>query len=535
MPTPDVNYVAYRNTIARIMPPEDCVTATVLLKRLVYELDGFFENDMSVAYDSLLRIIDSMEVRNPFNNEAGFAATFQAFKKIEEIDWGMLLSESRITSRKSLINLPMLAMFGKRIADDIQEILVAEAEKWILGLEDIVKVNLDKRFVLSTQDIVYADVFRLIFADYDNVEVVHDNIYSPSLFARRFDVICGCPEFGGRNMTEEHNFICREYDMVALENLALHLNTGGRLRIILPARIAFADGRVKALRSFIQDNYTIKEISELPDRLFEFTAIKMYFLEIENTRPEADNDITIRRYVTQESENGNCIVSEMAVGEETFVMPDELVEQGDWNVAHIFALQEEEYLSYKNSAIKKDILGNVAEIFRGKAITKKGQLGKIGVLNISNLGEYEIDYDGLEHIDMEKRKVANYILKDGDVVLPARGTALRTAVFRAQKYTCIASSNIIVIRPDLRMLDSTYLKIFLDSPIGNKVISGAQQGTVVMNISYRDLKTIEVPVPDIEQQKRIADEYNREYETYKSTVTAAQKRWNEVQEELRQF
>jgi hypothetical protein len=42
-------------------------------------------------------------------------------------------------------------------------------------------------------------------------------------------------------------------------------------------------------------------------------------------------------------------------------------------------------------------------------------------------------------------------------------------VFHEQKYPCIASSNVIVIRPDPKMLDSTYLKIFLDSPIGNKI------------------------------------------------------------------
>ena len=55
-------------------------------------------------------------------------------------------------------------------------------------------------------------------------------------------------------------------------------------------------------------------------------------------------------------------------------------------------------------------------------------------MNISNIGQYEIDYDGLDKLEEEERKVANYILQDGDVLLPARGTAIRTAVFREQSY-----------------------------------------------------------------------------------------------------
>ena len=127
------------------------------------------------------------------------------------------------------------------------------------------------------------------------------------------------------------------------------------------------------------------------------------------------------------------------------------------------------------------------------------------------------------------------MLQEGDVLLPARGTAIRTAVFHEQSYPCIASSNLIVIRPDTRILDSTYLKIFLDSPIGNKIISGAQQGMTVMNISYKDLKVLEVPIPSMEKQKAVAKEYLDELTKYIEAVTAAEKRWSEILAKLQMF
>ena len=336
-------------------------------------------------------------------------------------------------------------------------------------------------------------------------------------------------------LSDDPNFMCREFDMVALENLSLHLNGGGRLVLVLPGRITFASGRVSDLRQFIQTTYTIKEIGELPEGTIEYSGIKVYLLDIENNRPHDDNDIVIRRYSSAEKKSRRASVTSLEVTDDTFVMLSELEEQGDWNIDQIFAQQDTDYQNYQRSGIRKDIIGNVAEVFRGKAVTKKDPAGDIGVVNISNIGEYEIDYSGLEHLQEEERKVSNYLLQEGDVVLPARGTAIRTAVFHEQGYPCIASSNLIVIRPNPKMLDSVYLKIFLDSPIGNTMISSAQQGAGVMNISYKDLRVLEVPIPPMETQQAVTKEYLEELQNYRETVAAAERRWTEVLTRLQTF
>ena len=149
-------------------------------------------------------------------------------------------------------------------------------------------------------------------------------------------------------------------------------------------------------------------------------------------------------------------------------------------------------------------------------------------MTISSIGDYELDYNALDHLEKEDRKIANYLLQEGDVVIPARGTAIRTAVFHKQAYPCIAHSNVIVIRPDPQKLDGVYLKIFLDSPMGNKLISGVQQGMTVMNISYKDLATLEIPVPPIEEQQKIARTYEDELAIYMKTKAEAEQRWKEA-------
>lgn len=123
-------------------------------------------------------------------------------------------------------------------------------------------------------------------------------------------------------------------------------------------------------------------------------------------------------------------------------------------------------------------------------------------------------------------------MEDVDVLLTARGTATRSAVFRRQDYPCIASANMVVIRPRQDLLDSTYLKMFFDSPLGRKILSSSQQGTVVVNLSFRDVQEVEIPLPAIHEQKKLTEEYERELEAYLSTVKAAEERWNNTLEKL---
>lgn len=189
----------------------------------------------------------------------------------------------------------------------------------------------------------------------------------------------------------------------------------------------------------------------------------------------------------------------------------------------MFAAQDEEWQKY--FGMRRVMLGDVAEVFRGRTVSRKDPNGNIAVVNISNLRGHVIDYGGMEHMEEAERKVANYVLREEDLLLPARGTTMRTAIFREQGYTCIASANLIVVRPDQSRLLATYLKLFLDSPVGNKLLISAQQGGAAMNISYGDLKNMEIPLPPMETQKKVSEEYQRELELYQNSIKEAEQRW----------
>lgn len=521
----------YINSLRAFMGPDSYLTAALLTDEVIHSS----KDKSSSLYTTLLQCADKAGVANPFPNQDAFYNFYRLVSESGEFNWGQMLQLTLEYKKMPVLPEALVTLMAEEFGRKRGTVMIAEAEKFAASLSQIIEQHPDSKFLLTTQNQDYQKVLEKMCDGYANVTVTLTNIYRYEFINKRFNLILSNPIFGGRDIVDDSHFICRETDFVALENLSLHLNTGGLLEIVLPARISFAAGKTGDLRQFIQSNYSIRELSELPEGTFNYTGIKTYLLKVENTRPSEDEDIDVKRYSAGDRKNRREQLTSLEVEDDTFVMLPELEEQGSWSVDRIFAKQDEDFVAFKNSATRKELLKNVAEIFRGKAVKGKDPDGNIGVVNISNIEDFEIDYDGLDKISLDERKIATYILEEGDIILPARGTAIRTAVFHKQPYTCIASSNLIVIRPNSELLNSTYLKIFIDSPIGKKLVTGTQQGLSTMNISYKDLGTIEIPLPPIEKQQSIAKTYLEELSVYQETLRNAEKRWNEALKKLQQF
>lgn len=482
-------------------------------------------------YELMRNVADDFGIVNPFPDKERFYDIYRTLKNFEDVTWTDIIEYG---DRRSKFRIPeaLIDEMEKNFIEGFQEVLIPEAEKFSPCLERLVEVHGDSHFTLTTMDNFYYKILNEMFSDNEMVDVKQTSIYEYEFTSEKFDLILAVPIFGVRDKADEQStFICREYDMIAAENLALHLKSEGILSIVLPAKITFGGGRVKELREFLQSMYCIKEIAELPSGIFENTAVKAYLLTITTGRTD---EVTIKRYVTNTKNPRKDGIGRLVVQDDTFVLEDELTDMGDWNVDRIFESQDEDWIRFQESNVKKQELGTVTAIFRGKAVSHKDPTGNIGVVNISNIGEYEIDYSGLDHLEEEERKVTNYLLKDGDLLIPARGTAIRVAIFKEQTYPCIASSNVIVIRAIDESLSTTYLKLFFDSPLGRKMLITRQQGTAVMNISYKELNNIEIPLPSVEEQKQIADTYTREFEVYKKAIQEAESRWSSVLAELQE-
>lgn len=515
---------SFFNAIRGTNKPSEYESTLAVLKKVIdIQEQSISELSDDDLYHIMRQVSADFGVINPFPDINRFLDVYRTLRGFESITWVDIMEYG---DRRAKLRVPeaLADKMEKNFIDGFQEVLIPEAEKFSRCLERLVNAHSDAHFTLTSMDPFYYKVLTEMFSGEEMVDVKQTSIYEYEFSAEKFDLILAVPVFGVRDKAEENrNFICREYDLIAVENLALHLRSEGILSIILPARITFGGGNVRELRHFIQSMYCLKEIADLPAGIFENTGVKTYLLTITTGRTD---EVVIKRYVADTENPRRDGLNKLIVQDDTFVLEDELYDMDDWNIDRIFESQDEDWIKFQESNVKKQELGTVASIFRGKAVTKKDAHGNIGVVNISNIGDYEIDYSSLDHLEEEERKVTNYLLRDGDLLIPARGTAIRIAIFKEQSYPCIASSNVIVIRSTDESLSATFLKLFFDSPLGRKMLVTRQQGTAVMNISYRELNHIEIPLPSIEEQKSIAEEYEKELEAYKKAIQAAENRWS---------
>ena len=190
--------------------------------------------------------------------------------------------------------------------------------------------------------------------------------------------------------------------------------------------------------------------------------------------------------------------------------------------------------------MKNVYLADVADIFRGKAITKQDCIvdGNIKVLFISDFDEYGVNYDVPNSINENERVVLRYMIKDGDIVFSnsCSQISFRTAIFKEQEKNYIASSNVNVIRPDKSKLNPICLKLFLDSKTGKERLLGTTDEKEIVKLTPTSIiENFKIPLPDLEVQNRIADEILVEFEKYKKTIFEIKNRWQAALKEIYKF
>ena len=443
---------------------------------------------------------------------------------------GVLSSDRSVSEYGLQIPHVLMKWFERKLENkNCHSVLVPEAEHYLSGICEVARKYTDKVFTITTRQAPLYELLSLAYENFDNVEVVHADIYDVGFPEDKYDFIFSVPAFGGRNMVSEGNFICRELDLVATENLLKRLSDSGTLFIVLPAKISFGGGQIAQLRTFIEENYCITEINEMPQGLFRpYAGVKTYLFEF---------TVGETQTVRISSYDGKYVpkvgTSEMDCVKQRTISKAELDELGDWRVEILLADKNESMERYANSSTQKVRLGDVAEVFRGKAVQKKDSDGNIAIVNISNISEAGIDYYNLDCFEEEKRKIKRYELQTDDVLVTSRGTAIRAAVFVEQDKTCIASANLTVIRPG-KQLRGKYLRVFLESPVGITLLKSFQRGTAIININHSDIMELSIPLPPMEQQEKIVARYEEEQKTYQDSIEAAQSRWNKAKSDLYQ-
>lgn len=185
--------------------------------------------------------------------------------------------------------------------------------------------------------------------------------------------------------------------------------------------------------------------------------------------------------------------------------------------------------------MKLDTLENYVEIVSGQIMTRiatKDDAESIGVRKV--VIPKAITSDGflcIEDMPQEKLKLeppTERITKVNDIVIKL-STPFDSAIITKETEGCIVPSFCAIIR-NQNSIDLNYLRAFLASKYCKEQLKAKVTGAVMSILSIGKIKSIEIPIPDISEQRQIGRHYNEVQEKLQimNQIISLEKKRNDI-------
>lgn len=362
----------------------------------------------------------------------------------------------------------------------------------------------------------------------DNITIVNQNVIAIDFENHSFDKIFANYPFGARIPYGENSTSLRyinrhlsarkkntSLDWLANISIVNTLNENGKAFALTTAGTLFR-GDERDLRKHFVDNGYLNTIIALPAGMFEYTRIPTVAIIIshhnENIRFVDARQICTkgRRFNTLSSSDIDTIVELCSKDSEhsRLVAKDEII-QNDYNL---------NISNYFEKAI--DITNGVAfetvikKITRGAQL-KAAQLDELAsdtptdyqYLMLSDIQNGQIR-DSLSYITSIEDSLKKYCIKNNSLILSKSGSPIKAAIATVAEGTSVlATGNLYVVELDENKINPYFLKTFLDSDIGKTALKSISVGSVIPNIPIEALKNMIIPLPAMDVQIDIANEY----------------------------
>lgn len=163
------------------------------------------------------------------------------------------------------------------------------------------------------------------------------------------------------------------------------------------------------------------------------------------------------------------------------------------------------FVKLKYSTILKMVhLSSISDIRFGLYAQPEssGSVAYLQVRQFTDDGRFSVKTD--EYINLDDRS-ESHLLKEGDVLFVGKGNRLFAWCYHHTDQPAVASSIFFVLRPDVKLINPDYLAAILNAPPIKATFQQIGSGTNIFSIRKSELAAFEIPLPSLQQQKRIAD------------------------------
>ncbi len=177
-------------------------------------------------------------------------------------------------------------------------------------------------------------------------------------------------------------------------------------------------------------------------------------------------------------------------------------------------------------------LGTVTAIFNGYSFQKPGLIkseGEIAVVQMKDIGAYlekAMAVSGFTNFtETARAKHTKQFLREGDLLIMARGGRTRIIRYIPVYPETIASGGFFVIRPHQGVVDSDYLHWHLNQPNAQSYLeSGLEKGSTSIGLPMKVLREVPIQLPSMQLQLAIGQVARLAAKEYDISLRLAQKR-----------
>jgi len=130
-------------------------------------------------------------------------------------------------------------------------------------------------------------------------------------------------------------------------------------------------------------------------------------------------------------------------------------------------------------------------------------LTDVRLLRITDIQNGKVDWARVPGCEIDKEKVGGYKLANNDILIARTGGTIGKSYLVENLDVVVVFASYLIRAIPNRYLFAKYLKIFLESDLYWKQLYERSMGTGQPNVNATSLKSLAVPLPPIEEQKRI--------------------------------
>jgi type I restriction enzyme M protein len=319
----------------------------------------------------------------------------------------------------------------------------------------------------------------------------------------------------GNSLMQFDNIVVSELPVDAfafIQHVVASLNEHGRAVLLISPRLLFVSGREGQIREDLLAKDLVEAVISLPSGLLLSTDIPVAVLILHRAKPENMRGKTLfiyanekygirdqKRFIEdfQQKEIVECVREKKELLRFTKIASLEQIQQNNFSLIPARYVQLVSLDNFLGGTATQIALGDIAELLQGTI--SGGLVGDTGipVIRGRDLSATFIDVNELGKVEPGDKNRAPLFTEKGDILIQRLALIPKAILVGPRLEKMLVGDTVfrVRLREGYKYL-GRYLVDFINSEIGQGVLSSISAGIVKPTLRLSDLRQLKVPIPD---------------------------------------